>query len=81
MVKRWQRLPYDGGPQGIGPHWIPPAMAQLTPQDHEEGALLAASIGKALASRRVLVSLSGEQAEAPQSRKPQSRKLESRKKA
>ena len=57
MVERgWRPLPYDGAPGGMGPHWVPPAIAMTVPDGNAEHALLAARFGDALAMRRVLIS-------------------------
>ena len=52
----WRPLPYDGAPGGMGPHWVPPAIAMTVPDGNAEHALLAARFGDALAMRRVLIS-------------------------
>lgn len=71
MVERWKRLPFEGGAHGVGRKWLPPAIALADPgHGNHEHAALAASIGEALAARRVIVSMCGpEEQAAPPRRK------------
>jgi len=48
----WERLPYDGAPEGMGKHWVPIAMS-LSPRHGHDEAVLAA-----LASQRRLITMS-----------------------
>lgn len=73
----WEPVPYDGAPRGIGPNWVPPALAlaPAKPVPHEVEESLEHAIVthqrliKALDQQRVIVSPGTFEVEAPPKKK------------
>lgn len=50
VLDDWERLPFESGEEGIGPHWVPPAMASLGTASADKALMAMAAIQRRFVS-------------------------------